>query len=303
MGKINFSRLPFYGFPIKVKGSHLSFTVQPGRALDISSLFFDGVGIAYNAPDKCENVSSVPYHEGEFPKHMVFGLLTTCGLENAGPEQISEDGVLWLKHGSMSFNNAENVTVVNKGDRIVISGEIVGNRFQKYHFNLLRTITFDDNENSIQIEDRVRNPGERDQICLMYHYNLGAPFLSPSCSVELSAGEIIPADNSAAENIDNILRIDAPGDAEPEVFYTDSPFVRVRNRSLGLIFTLSKSGDTLPKLDIWKNFRIERYVMSFEPCNAYPYGRLKQREKGNACFVDNGSSITYTTKIIVSKDN
>lgn len=303
MGKIKYTKLPYYGNPIKVEGTHLSFTLQPGRALDISSLFFDGTGIAFNAPDECEDVSCIPYREGEFPKHMVLGLLTTCGLENAGPEQKGEDGVLWLKHGSMSFNGVENVSIRGRDDELVITGEIIGNRYNKHHFNLMRTITFKDSENSITVDDRVLNSGNRDQICLMYHYNLGSPFLSPSVSVELPAFEIIPADNNAAENLMNLLSVDDPGDSSPEVFYTDSPFVRVHNTSLGFVFTLEKSSDTLPKLDIWKNFRKEKYVMSFEPCNAYPYGRLKQREKGNACYLESGESITYRTKVIVNKDN
>ena len=303
MEKIKYTRLPYYGSPIKVEGTHLTFTLQPGRALDISSLFFDGTAIAYNAPDECEDVSCVPYREGEFPKHMVLGLLTTCGLENAGPEQTDEDGVLWLKHGSMSFNGAENVSVTGKDDELVITGEITGNRFNKHHFNLFRTIIFSDSENSLRIEDRVTNPGERDQICLLYHYNLGSPFLSPSCTVKLPASEIIPADRNAEEDMERFLVVDAPGDAKPEVFYTDSSSVRVYNSALGLVFTLGKSPDTLPKLDIWKNFRPERYVMSFEPCNAYPYGRLKQRDKGNACFLEKGETITYITKVSVGRVN
>lgn len=300
MPGIKYTRLPYFGSPIKVEGTHLSFTLQPGRALDISSLFYDGVGIGYNAPDKAEDVTSVPYRIGEFPKHMALGLLTTCGLENAGPEEIDDDGVLWLKHGSMTFNNAGNTTVVENDGKLVISGEIIGNRYHKHHFNLYRSITFCDSENSIEIEDRILNPGERDQICLLYHYNIGSPFLSPSCRVELDADEILSADSAAERNIRNILRVDAPGEREPEVFYTDSPYARISNPDFGLTLTFEKSCDTLPALDIWKNFRPERYVMSFEPANAYPYGRLMQRKKGNACFIEGCAEVTYRTKVVLS---
>lgn len=303
MKTADFLFLDIPGSPIKVTGRNLAFTVQPERGLDISSLYFKGIPIAYNAPDEIAPSSCFSYREGDFQRGMVFGLLTTCGLENAGPDQLSETGEYWSKHGSLNYSPAVNVTAEKTDEGVRICGEIAGNRFSKHHFNLHRTISFNDEEDKISVIDDVYNPGEDDQICIMYHYNVGAPFLSPSCKLFIPDRNVIPKNEDAAGFLSDLMNVSAPSeDQKPHVFYTDNSYAELINDELGLTFILSSDSSTLPKMDIWKNLRPELYVMSLEPCNAFPYGRLTQRNRGNYKLLRNGEHIEYRTEIRIKEN-
>ncbi len=302
MKTADFSFLDIPGRPIKVTGKRMAFTVQPERGLDISSLYYKDIPIAYNAPDEIASSSCFSYREGEFQRNMVFGLLTTCGLENAGPDQFSEEGKYWSKHGSLNYSPAIDVTAQKTDKGIMISGDIVGNRFHKHHFNLHRTILFDDEENRISVVDDVYNPGSDDQICIMYHYNVGAPFLSPACKLMLPGTDVTPKNADAAEFLPDLLNVSAPSDEQkPHVFYTDNSYAEITNNELGLSFVLSSDSSSLPKMDIWKNLRPDLYVMSLEPCNAFPYGRLVQQKRGNYRILRKGEHIEYRTEIRIKE--
>lgn len=96
-------------------GGGLSFTILPGRGMDISGMRYRGVPIAYLS--KAE-VAAPGYHdprENQWLKSFFAGMLTTCGLTNAGPACRDGIGILddvpFGLHGDISNTGADNVCV------------------------------------------------------------------------------------------------------------------------------------------------------------------------------------------------
>ena len=291
--------------------SGIRFSVEPFRGLDISSLSYRGVDIAYMAPAGVRHPDVFDYSADSFEGNMFFGMLTTCGLENAGPSCTDDEGIYYSKHGSLDYSIADGIHISfsEDGKRLLIEGAVMDCRFSMHHFVFKRRIMFSADDCLIGIEDKVDNPGEADQICLMYHYNFGAPFLSPCCRLSIPYASAVPKNAAAAKEAESILSVKEPSPAnEPHVFYMSFPEeamhkVSIFNPELGIDAELSFSGDTLPCMDLWKCLRPERFVMAFEPCNAFPYGRTMQRVKGNADYMENSESRIFRSCLQIKGGN
>ncbi len=282
----------------------IEFSVEAGRCLDISDYKYQGNTISYNAPIGVRSGNFFDYSENSFADNMFFGLLTTCGLENAGPQSVCK-GNFYSQHGSINNCEAEDVKAFlsDGGREAYICGDVRDKRFGKHKFVLKRTISYNYDERELTVEDIVENRGKRDQICLMYHYNFGVPFLSEKCNVDISNVSARPKNENAASEMWRMKEILLPDvNNKPQVFYLgfereNMHTASITNEEMKLRVTLSFADDGLPKMDLWKNLRPERYVLSFEPCNAYPYGRERQRLLGEAEYLEEGESRKYTTKI------
>ncbi len=288
----------------------VEFYVETNRCLDISDLKYKGCRICYKSPVGVRSGFCFDYTENSFSDNMFFGLLTTCGLENAGPQSVV-DGEFYSQHGSINNCEAENVSVEMSADckNVYICGDIEDRRYCKHRFVLHRKITYEYSERKITVTDRVENKGKRDQLCLMYHYNFGSPFLSENCCVEIPYVDARPKNKDAENGIKEITKVFAPYEnSKPQVFYLrlskgKEHYAKISNKELNVGITLSFEDDGLPKMDLWKNFQPNKYVMSFEPCNAYPYGRQKQRMLDEAVYLDEGRTQEFVTRIKVEDYN
>lgn len=281
----------------------IEFHVEPWRGLDISFLSFDGMPISYLAPYGVRHPSAFDYSDDSFSDNMFFGLLTTCGLENTGPGCVDGQGVRYSHHGSLNYCAARHVSLTfdDDGRILTIAGVVQDDRYSKHRFILHRKIHFTCGTNEISVEDHVVNQGKKDQICIMYHYNFGAPFLSEHCRIEIPYSKATPKNDIAKSESEHLPTVSPPSEIQrPHVFYLDFAPAALHSATLynpeaGVFAELSFKGDTLPHMDLWKNLRPERYVMSFEPCNAFPYGRTNQVQRGNACYLEKHETKTYTT--------
>lgn len=294
-------------FSIEIKSADgVVIRVEPERALDISSLSFRGINVCYLSQIGVRKPSVFDYSETSFMDNMFFGLLTTCGLENAGPSSVDE-GVFYSQHGSISYCPAENVKyfLSEDGKKAYIEGEVSDKRFDRHNFVMKRKIEYDFDEKSISVSDKVLNRGEKDRICVMYHYNFGSPFLSEECEITVPYVSARPKNKDAEAGMDSITKVfSANVDNKPQVFYLGFAEEKVHratieNRKLRLKVTLKFNADGLPKMDLWKNLRPDKYVLSFEPCNAYPYGRHEQFLRGEAQYLDKNEEKEYFSKIIL----
>lgn len=280
-------------FSIETKARDLSFSIEVNRGLDISNLIYKGVKISYDSPIGVLHQDSFDYSTSSFGNNMFYGLLTTCGLENTGPE-CGDGNKYYSQHGSINYEKAHNITITFKNDGEVMSvyGEVFSERFNKHKFILKRNIIFDSITNRIVINDKVVNNGEKDQLCLMYHINFGQPFLNKSNIIEIPYIKAIPKNNIAKLGINTLLNVfDANENNLPQVYYLEFDnreriIATIKNVQLGISVNLSFLSNTLPKMDLWKNLRPDKYVISFEPCNAFPYGRIRQIEQNEAQYIN-----------------
>ncbi len=239
---------------------------------------------------------------------MFYGMLTTCGFENTGPSCTDPKGTIYSLHGSINNEEAENIAVSIEGSVIRITGTVCSTINKMHDFILKREITFEDHENRLTVSDEILNTSDKDQICLMYHYNFGPPFLSDTCILDIPYTTATPKNAIAQVELTNILKVHAPDqNQEPHVFYMtfsgETGRASIRNPEMGLEATLEFDRTTLPKMDLWKNLQPNKYVLALEPCNAFPYGRLEQNQRGEAQFLEKGEKKKYTTRLTIQRNN
>ena len=113
-------------------GAGLNFTVLPGRGMDIAWADYTGIPLAFISQT---GVTAPPYYEAEgkgWLRGFFGGLLTTCGLLNAGPSCEENHPVLGLRkhgqHGRIAHIPAENVNTfagwTDDGYTMTVSGRM-----------------------------------------------------------------------------------------------------------------------------------------------------------------------------------
>lgn len=125
-------------------GSGLSFTVVPGRAMDISSADYNGKSLAWKSG--AGEINSSYYNENgiEWLRSFSGGLVTTCGLTYLGAPCEDEGTSLGL-HGRISNTPAENISITTWWDGndyfLSASGKMKEYRVFGENMVLRRTIT------------------------------------------------------------------------------------------------------------------------------------------------------------------
>src|SRR5699024_10017323 len=115
---------------------------------------------------------------------------------------------------------------------------------------------------------------------LLYHVNVGAPFLEDGSSFVVPATEITPRDARAAEGSGTWATCGPPELGFAEQVYFVKPvtnergesFVLLRNKAGDKGFSVHFQTDHLPCLSLWKNTVAEAdgYVAGLEPGTNYP---------------------------------
>ena len=292
-------------------GTGFQFTVLADRAMDITRASFRGRSLSYLSPAGQPHPS---YYESQgigwlqtFPG----GLLATCGLANMGAPCTDEGEELGL-HGRVSTLPMDELGFWTEweGDELwmrmkgtLTEGVIFGNPLR-----LTRQISARLGGNSIHIEDTVENlGGQATPHMMLYHFNLGFPFLSPESRLASNSQEVKPRDAEAAKGFAQYAEFQAPsaGYAE-QVFYhemaTDNDGdVRVAliNPALdgGLGIYLRYHKKTLPRFIQWKSMAYGSYALGMEPANAYVEGRAKERAQGTLPMLQPGESRNYRAEI------
>lgn len=273
----------------------ISFTVVVDRGLDLSALRFRGVNISYLAPCGVRNPRGYTYISKRFEETFFGGMLTTCGLENTGPESVSEK-VVHPMHGSYNHTIAENIQIQQGFDHgvpyVMITGTVAPDSPTCHGLELKRTITIKDDEATVKIHDEVLNNNtERQQVCIMYHYNFGFPFLCEDAILKIPSLSTGFKNSFAEKDKENMLVVTPPDKSYiPKVYYhsfgSGENSVRIENPKLGITADIHFSGKSLRFMNQWKMFAKQTYVLALEPCNALPFGRQRQREMGVAQFIE-----------------
>lgn len=309
-------------------GSGLDFDVLPGRGLDLAHASFQGVPLAWIS------ATGIPHSRHFEPAGLGWlrsffgGLVTTCGLLNAGnpgrdPDhdmltagigtEDSEVVKLGL-HGRVNNTPARNVaadchwdgddyllTAFGRVREAIVFGENV---------ELTRRILAIAGESSIQIHDEVTNRGHDTMPHMMlYHINLGWPVVSSTSELVVSGSRVEPRDANAAPGIGRCHEFCEPRPTYPEEVYyhgldpDGDGFCQagVINRELfgGFGVGVTYAGASLPELVQWKFQKRGTYVCGIEPANCRVTGRADEREAGRLKFIEPGQTITYDLLISV----
>jgi hypothetical protein len=285
-------------------GSGLAFTVLPGRGMDIPSASYKGHSIGFHTGT---GIASPAYFEEPgigFLRNFFGGLLTTCGITNAGSPSVDQ-GVPYGIHGRMSNTGAEDLGIehewVGNEYEIRIRGTLRESRFFAENLALTRRFTTRLGSRGFRMSDTVENRGFQSQpFMLLYHFNFGFPLLGPRARVVGPIRESVPRDEEARKDrgVEECLQIPAPvpGYKEKVFFHTlgadprGRTFIALVNRDIGdgtaLGIVMRWSLAELPEFTQWKNPAQGAYVLGLEPGTITPIGRGPLREKGRLPMIE-----------------
>ena len=276
----------------ELKNGPMQMTVMLDKALDVSALSYKGVNINFLSKPGLQGRNHYDTNGEEALRSIMGGLFFTSGLENiCAPCTVN--GKDYAMHGRMRTTPAEHICTDARwdGDRYVltVSGEMRESELFGENLVLRRSITTVYGEKSFTLRDEVENQALREEpMNLLYHINMGYPFLDENTRLYAPTAKVTPRDDAAKGHEDAWDRMDPPKDNEPEyVFIHDirddgagNTEVLVVNRPLGLGLRIAWNRKNLPKFMEWKSTASGDYVIGLEPSNSSVYGRPYDEANG-----------------------
>ena len=212
-------------------------------------------------------------------------MLYTCGLTNVGPGDDRQP-----THGRVHLQSADYRCVSQESNALVLRGQMRESALFGENLLLRRSLAFPWNRAEVRLQDEIVNQSPRPQPwMLLYHINVGYPFLSEHLRLTLPLGtQTMPANNAAATHLSEhaVFAPPQPDFAEQDFHHTVPSVegvctVRAENPVLGIGFRLCWRADTLPLLVQWRCLRSGDYVLGLEPANNRVNGRLAAQAEGN----------------------
>jgi len=294
-------------------GSGLTFSVLLDRGMDIGPAAYKGLPLAWVSPTGWAHPMYFDPQGNGWLRTFGAGLLTGCGLTYLGAAGDDEGETLGL-HGRLSHLPASHVRVEEawQGDECSfwVEGEMRQARVFGENLRLKRRITVALGGNRVSIHDWVENLGASESpLMILYHINLGFPFLDESSQLQVEPHPVEARDAAAEPGLGEWMRFQKPtaGYAE-QVFYHDLPANKDgwasiqlvnQSRKLGLRVGFKKA--TLPNLVEWKMMGKGTYVLGIEPANCRAGGRSQERARGTLQSLQPGEQREFQVEIEVSQ--
>lgn len=295
---------------IEVQNGALSFALVPTRGLGLWRGDYRGNYLGWRAP----------VHGPVHPRHVQLNdrggtgwlagfdeWLCRCGLASNGPpgEDVYADKSGRKRreqlplHGRIANAPAHFVEVrVNRDPpyELTVTGQVEESGLFGPHLYLTATCTTAPGSNRLVIHDVIENRGgEATEMQLLYHCNVGPPFLEAGSRVVMPIREMAPRDTRAAEGIDTYETYAGPhaGFAE-QVYYYDlaadaagKTLALLYNRSADRGLAVRLNRHELPCFAVWKNTAAveDGYVTGLEPATNYPNFRGFERQQGRVALL------------------
>jgi hypothetical protein len=278
---------------LEVKNGPLRFTVMEDKALDICELEYKGLQINFLSKPGLNGRNPFDTHGSEAQRSIMGGLFFTCGLENICAPYTDPNCKEYPMHGRMRTTPAEHVCAdaAWRGDDYVmtISGEMREAELFGENLVLHRTISTKLGENAIYVTDEVTNEAFRPEpMMLMYHCNMGWPFLSEKSRLVLPTKKVTPRDEVSAAHANAWNVMDPPTDNAAEYVFLHElaadtagrTFAAVVDDERQLALVIEFSVVQFPYFMEWKSTASGDYVLGLEPSNSSVYGRPFHEKAG-----------------------
>lgn len=310
---------------VEIDNGALKLEVLPTRGMGVWRGNFQGIPIGWDSPVK------MPVHPAFVNQTERGGLgwlagfnelICRCGLSFMGPpgrDAGHQDhpilGELTL-HGKIANLPAHRVEVTVDPDqqgRIAVTGIVDECSMFGPCLRLTSTIETTIGSNRFTIIDEVSNLSAKPaEFEMLYHTNIGRPFLEAGSRLLAAASEISPRDARAAEGIDTYDQYAAPdaGYAEQAYFFRligdaqQRGLAVLRNAAGDLALSLRISLTELPWFTLWKNTAAEAdgYVTGLEPGTNFPNLRSFERAHGRMHTLAPGASRQMSFELAIHSD-
>ena len=294
-------------------GTGFSFTVLPGRGMDISYAEYNGQPLCWRSP--AGDVESSHYESQGLGWLRGFygGLMVTCGMTYAGSPCTDEGEELGL-HGRMSYTPARNVWTDGEwdGDDYImwVQGKVREAVIFGENIMVTRKIWAKLGESKLYLHDVVENLGfEPVPHMYLYHINGGFPAVDGGSVLLSPTREALPRDEEAQIDSRKYAEFQKPTPGFSErVYYHDMiadkdgyVYSALVNREFrngqGFGFYAKYLKSQLPRFTEWKMNGEGTYVVGMEPANCLVDGRDKERENGTLQFLQPGEKREYNLEI------
>lgn len=300
-------------------GSGLNFIVLPDRGMDIGNAEYLCKPISWIS--KCGIVSPYFYEkeDSDFLRTFTGGLLTTCGLTQAGTPCIDNGIIIEEKlglHGRISHIPAEKLNIDEYWDDDDYITKIRGRVRQScvYEENLVleREISTKLSNPVILIKDLIINEGyNKSPLMLLYHFNFGYPIVSKHTKLFSTFRKVEPLNDYAKCGNGVYDRFfDLKPDYKPDNFAFFGPknseqaIVALINNKINLGIYIKFSPRELPYFTEWIMLGLQDYVVGLEPGNCLPEGRTEARKNGRLEYICPGEKKSINLEIgIVEREN
>jgi hypothetical protein len=298
---------------IEVQNGSLAFTLLPTRGMGLWRGDYNGLPLGWRAP----------VHGPVHPRHVNLvergglgwlsgfdELVCRCGLAWNGPpgEDAWTDksgrpqhAALTL-HGRIANQPAHFVEVrvgLDAPHEMTVIGRVEEGGLFFPHLQLTATATTVPGSNRLVVHDVVENRGSTPaEMQLLYHCNVGAPFLEAGSRVLVPVRELAPRDARAAEGLATWDTFGGPVAGFAEQVYFLNVLGDSTGRSLALLYNrpadrglvMRFNRNALPCLSLWRNTGAmeDGYVTGLEPGTNYPNLRTFERQQGRVVVLPPG---------------
>ena len=294
----------------EVKNGPLCYKVLADKCLDVGELSYKGVNFSFLSKPGLQGRNPYDTNGDEAIRSIMGGMFFTSGIESiCAPCTIG--GVDYPMHGRMRTTPGEHLSAdacwAKDGYHLTAKGELREAALFGENMVLRRTIDTVYGQKCVTVTDEFENEGFRDEpLMLLYHINLGWPFLDENIKLYIPTRSVTARDDDARGHEDRYDRMDAPKDNEPEYVFihdlktTDSgdTCAIAVNEALGLGFKIGWNTANLPYFMEWKSTASGDYVIGLEPANSSVYGRPWHEERGSvhhlAPFKKETNRLTFT---------
>jgi hypothetical protein len=281
---------------IHVHNGALSYAILPTRGMGLWRGDYHGHPLGWHPPV----LGPVHPHHVEANDRGGLGWLNgfdewlcRCGLSSNGPPGQDGGRPLTL-HGRIANLPAHHVEVRVSLDppyELSVLGQVDEAALFFGHLRLTTTYTTVPGSNRVVIHDVVENRSASPaEMQLLYHCNIGPPFLEAGSRVVAPVREMAPLTARAAEGIDTFETYAGPTPGFAEQVYAYDLLADAAGRTLALLYNaaadrgccLRFNHRELPCFTVWKNCLPleEGYVTGLEPATNFPNFKTFERGQG-----------------------
>ncbi len=286
-------------------GSGFQLSVLLSRGMDIAQAKYCGMPIGFVSKSGILPPQFFQNGDCEYMRLFYGGLLTTCGLTQAGMPCKDIHPVLGEinlgLHGQINCTPADKVNVDERWDNeeyvITASGRVRQAMVYAENITMERKIVMKAGQSNFKIIDEITNEDDRTTpLMVLYHMNFAYPVISEDSRIYSNYDRVEPYTDFAKKGR-GIYNTFLPPQKNfmPENF----SFLNTKNKEACVMIANEKIGfgaylkfDTLqlPYLTEWQLLAHQDYVLGLEPGNCMPEGRCAAREADRLEMIEGGET-------------
>lgn len=298
---------------VELNNGPLTVSMLPTRGMGIWKAELNGIPVGWNSPVKqpvhpqyvdLQSRNGLGWLEG-FNE-----LLCRCGLASVGPPGLDDGAASPVEsqltlHGRIANIPAHTVEagVDPQSRSLWVRGVCDEACLFGPQLRLTSLVRLNAGARSFTIRDEVHNIGAGDaELELLYHINVGPPFLGEGAQFASPFEAMSPRDARAAADIESFAVYSGPTHGYAEQVYLFQPRADADGRSLALLrnaagdrgFSVEFDARQLPCFTLWKCTQPEAdgYVTGLEPGTNFPNFKGIERRCGRVRRLPAGGTFT-----------